>query len=110
MARSLRLRGTAYRRELSRTFRPSAPAYDRLAGCGSGSGSGGNSSFGTGIDDTATAVNPGGSYAALTEHPSHNTAIVNGTIYSIATETGEFNNSGEETSLSYSAPDGASSP
>jgi hypothetical protein len=111
-----------------------AAAVLALAGCGSGgessSGSGmtynfvppvlntmrnytetivdnSNNVINVGFDDTATVVNPDGSYAVLTEDPTHSSVIVNGTNYSIVTQTGEFDSSGQETSLSYSAPDGS---
>jgi hypothetical protein len=66
-----------------------------------------NNVINVGFDVTATAVNPDGSYAELTEDPSQNTVIVNGTNYAIVTQAGEFNSSGQETSLSYTAPDGS---
>jgi hypothetical protein len=104
-----------------------------LAGCGGGSastpGSGTSYSFVTpspnstrvysetitdnsgnaihvGFTDAVTSVNPNGSYVVLSEDPSHDTVIVNGTNYSIVTETADFNNSGQETGYTYTAADG----
>jgi hypothetical protein len=58
-----------------------------------------------GFSDTVTSVNPDGSYVMLSEDPSHATVIVNGTDYSILTETINVNNSGQATSYVYTAAD-----
>ncbi|HEX2790010.1 MAG TPA: hypothetical protein VHN17_06235 [Steroidobacteraceae bacterium] len=60
-----------------------------------------------GFSDTVTAVNPDGSYVMLSQDPNHETLIVNGTNYSIVTETGQYNSSGQETSYTYVATDGS---
>jgi hypothetical protein len=60
-----------------------------------------------GFSDTVTAVNPDGTYVVLSEDPSHQTVIVDGTDYAIVTETGQFDSSGHETSFSYVAADGS---
>jgi hypothetical protein len=107
-----------------------------LAGCGGGSGSpsgsGSSTSYGfvtpvlnstraysetiidnsnntidVGFSDTVTAVDPDGSYVIVSEDPSHEILIVNGTDYSIVTETGQFNNAAQETSFTYLAVDGS---
>jgi hypothetical protein len=65
-----------------------------------------NNTIDVGLSDSVTAVNPDGSYVILSEDPSHELLIVNGTNYSIVTETGQFNNAGQETSFTYLAPDG----
>jgi hypothetical protein len=57
--------------------------------------------------DTVTAVNPDGSYMVMQEDPNHNSVTVNGTLYSIPTETLNSNDSGQVTSYTYAAPDGA---
>jgi hypothetical protein len=104
-------------------------------GCGGGSGSGSSSGSGqsyvfvppainsvrsyteTVVDNsnntidesftvTGTALNSDGTYVELSEDPSHNTFIVNGTNYSIPTETETFNDSGQETSYVYTAAGG----
>lgn len=105
-----------------------------LTGCGGGSGgpSGASTSYGfvtpkvnstraysetvtddadniidIGFSDTVTAVNPDGTYVVLSEDPSHQSVIVDGTDYSIVTETAQFNSSGQETSYTYVAADGS---
>jgi hypothetical protein len=64
-----------------------------------------NNTINVGVSDTVTTVNPDGSYITLSEDPSHPTVIVNGTDYSILTETISLNNSGQETSYVYTAAD-----
>lgn len=65
-----------------------------------------NNTIDVGFSDTVTAVNPDGSYVVLSEDQSQQVVIVNGTDYSIVTETGQFNTSGQETSFTYVATDG----
>ena len=67
-----------------------------------------NNIIDVGFSDTVTAVNPDGTYVVLSEDPSHQTVIVDGTDYSIVTETQQFNSSGQETSYTYVAADGQS--
>ena len=68
-----------------------------------------NNIIDVGFSDTGpTAVNPDGTYVVLSEDPSHQTVIVDGTDYSIVTETQQFNSSGQETSYTYVAADGQS--
>jgi hypothetical protein len=107
-----------------------------LAGCGAGSGSGttagsgprydfvtpplnsttrysetildsANNTIDVGFTRTVTAVNADGSYVVLSEDPNHNTVIVNGTNYSIVTETESLNSSGHETSFQFVAASGS---
>lgn len=66
-----------------------------------------NNTIDVGFSDAVTAVNPDGSYVVLSEDPSQQAVIVNGTDYSIVTETGQFNSSGQETSFTYVATDGS---
>jgi hypothetical protein len=55
---------------------------------------------------TVTALNSDGTYVELSEDPSHNSVFVNGTNYSILTETESLNDSGQETSYVYTAAGG----
>jgi hypothetical protein len=55
---------------------------------------------------TVTALNSDGTYVELSEDPSHNSVLVNGTNYSIPTETQSLNDSGQETSYVYTAAGG----
>jgi hypothetical protein len=58
------------------------------------------------ISETVTAVNSDGSYVVLSEDPSHNSIVVNGTTYSVPTETINVNNFGQDTSYSFTAANG----
>jgi len=51
--------------------------------------------------ETVAAFNPDGSYTVLQGDPNHESVIVNGTNYSIVTETIAVNNSGQETGYTY---------
>jgi hypothetical protein len=62
-----------------------------------------NNTIDEGFTVTVTAVNSDGTYAELSEDPSHSSVTVNGTTYSIPTETQSFNASGQETSYVYMA-------
>jgi hypothetical protein len=64
-----------------------------------------NNTINLGVSDTVTSVNPDGSYVTLSEDPSHATVIVDGTDYSILTETINVNNSGQATRYVYTAAD-----
>src|ERR1700722_5237571 len=59
------------------------------------------------ISDTVTAVNADGSYEVLVEDPNHDSVRVNGTTYSIVTESVSVNDSDQDTAYSYAAPDGS---
>jgi hypothetical protein len=60
-----------------------------------------------GYTETATAVNADGSYVVLQADPNHESVIVNGTTYGITTESVSVNNSGQETSYSYTDSSGS---
>jgi hypothetical protein len=55
--------------------------------------------------ETVLSANPDGSYVVLQEDPNQESVTVNGSIYSIETETVTLNDSGQE--LSYTPGDGA---
>jgi hypothetical protein len=99
-----------------------------VAGCGGGSGSGGgsatsyafvpppvnsqrkydetivdnqNNTIELSYTETVLSTNPDGTYVVQQEDPNHESVTVNGTIYSIETETVTLNDAGQE--LSYTA-------
>jgi hypothetical protein len=59
------------------------------------------------IRDTTTAVNSDGSYVVVQDDPNNNSVTVNGTTYSIQTETVNLNSSGQEISYSYTPAGGS---
>jgi hypothetical protein len=100
------------------------------AGCGGGSGAGGgsaasyafvpppvnsqrkydetivdnqNNTIELSYTETVLSASPDGSYVVQQEDPNHESVTVNGTIYSIETETVTLNDAGQE--LSYTAED-----
>jgi hypothetical protein len=60
-----------------------------------------------GFSDTVTVVHSDGSYTALEQSTTGNSTIVDGTDYAVRTETGNYNDSGQETSYSFTAATGA---
>ncbi len=59
-----------------------------------------NNTINESVVDTISTVNVDGSFTIHTEDPNHNSITVNGTVYSVPTETTTVNNSGHETSYS----------
>jgi hypothetical protein len=66
-----------------------------------------NNSIDVGFADTIMTVNADGSYVVLSQDPSHNSVIVDGTNYSIVTQTDTLNGSGQETGYVYTAAGGS---
>jgi hypothetical protein len=60
-----------------------------------------------GFSDTVTVVNSDGSYTALEQSTTGDSTIVNGTNYAVTTETGNYNDSGQEISYSFTGETGA---
>lgn len=58
------------------------------------------------VRHTTTAANPDGSYVVVQDDPSKNSVTVNGTTYSIQTETINLNNFGQATSSTFTPAGG----
>lgn len=65
-----------------------------------------NNTINLSFNDTVTTVNPDGSYVLLQEDPADESVTLNGTTYAIVKETMNLNDSGQETSYSYTAANG----
>ena len=93
--------GTGNDGELSAAYAFSSPALNSVRTYSQTITDNSNNTINLGYTETATAVNADGSYVVLQEDPNHESVIVNGTTYGVTTETVSVNNSGQETSYSY---------
>ena len=59
------------------------------------------------ITETVTTVNSDGSYVYTSADPTQNSVVVNGTTYTVPTETVNVNNNGQDTSYSYAGSSGS---
>ena len=66
-----------------------------------------NNSIVQSLQHTVTAVNPGGNFVYTSEDPNHETVVVDGTNYSIPTESVTANGSGQD--LSYTIDEASGS-
>ena len=65
-----------------------------------------NNTIDIGYSDTAGTVNSDGSYGALVQSTSGESAIVNGTNYAVVTQNENYDDSGQELSYSFTAASG----